>query len=260
MSNAADRGRFAWYDLMTTDQDGAIGFYSKLIGWSTQPFEGGEQPYTMFANGGEPLGGLMDLPPDGVEAGATPSWLAYVVVEDVAAAAARVEELGGSLRHPVTDIPGVGQFAVIVDPQGASLAVYGSNSDEPAADVPPGVGKFSWHELMTTDYRGGFEFYAGLFGWEIMDDMDMGEGNIYRLYGRNGAPLGGMFDRTAEMPGPPMWNYYIKVDDVETSAEQVKELGGQVVMGPMEVPGGDKIVMCVDPQGASFALHSSSGG
>ena len=93
MSNAVDRGRFAWYDLMTTDRDGAVDFYSKLIGWGTQPFEGGEEPYTMFANGGEPLGGLMDLSPEAVEAGAPPSWLGYVVVPDVAAATERAAEL-----------------------------------------------------------------------------------------------------------------------------------------------------------------------
>jgi predicted enzyme related to lactoylglutathione lyase len=87
--------------------------------------------------------------------------------------------------------------------------------------------------------------------------MDMGDGWMYRIYGRPGSfPLGGMFTKTAEMPGPPMWLYYVNVPSVGQSVEKVKQLGGQVLSGPMEVPGGDTIAQCMDPQGAVFALHS----
>ena len=88
----------------------------------------------------------------------------------------------------------------------------------------------------------------------------MGDGWIYQIYGRNNLPLGGMFNKPPEMEGPPTWLYYIKVDSVDNAVEQVKELGGQVLNGPMDVPGGDKIAQCLDPQGAVFALHSSSRG
>ncbi len=86
----------------------------------------------------------------------------------------------------------------------------------------------------------------------------MGPGGIYQIYGHKGAPLGGMFNKPDEMPGPPMWLYYVSVDDVNQSVEKVTALGGQVLNGPMEVPGGDLIAQCVDPQGALFALHSKS--
>jgi len=86
----------------------------------------------------------------------------------------------------------------------------------------------------------------------------MGEAGIYQLYGFDSVPLGGMFNKPDEMPGPPMWLYYISIDDVTTAVEKVKELGGQVVNGPMEVPGGDLIAQCLDPQGVLFALHSSA--
>jgi predicted enzyme related to lactoylglutathione lyase len=88
--------------------------------------------------------------------------------------------------------------------------------------------------------------------------MDMGPGGIYQIYGQGGAPLGGMFNKPDEMPGPPMWLYYVSVDDVNIAVERVVELGGQVLNGPMEVPDGDLIAQCVDPQGALFALHSKS--
>jgi predicted enzyme related to lactoylglutathione lyase len=82
---------------------------------------------------------------------------------------------------------------------------------------------------------------------------------MYRIYGQAGSfPLGGMFTKPPEMPGPPMWLFYISVPSVDSALEKVKELGGKVLNGPMEVPGGDKIAQCMDPQGAVFALHSRS--
>jgi predicted enzyme related to lactoylglutathione lyase len=256
MTTDSDRGRFVWFDLQTSDPEAAISFYTDLIGWGTQPFEGGDQPYTMWANGDQPLGGVMEIPPAAKDAGAPPNWMAYVAVPDIGATADRVKELGGAVLHPPTDIPGAGCFAVLADPQGAVFAVYTSKEESSSPSGPPGVGDFSWHELATIDYEGAYDFYADLFGWEKQEAMDMGDGWIYQMYGRGDTTLGGMFNKPAEMPGPPMWLYYITVDDVDNSVERLKELGGQLLNGPMDVPGGDRIAQCMDPQGAAFALHS----
>jgi uncharacterized protein len=258
MTQAEDRGRFVWFDLMTSDPEAAKGFYTRLIGWGTQPWEGGDMPYTMWANGEKPVGGLMELPAEAREAGAPPHWMAYVSVPDVDAAAARAGELGGTVLHGPTDIPGAGRFAVLADPQGAVFAVYTSAGEGGGPAGPPAKGEFSWHELATSDAAGAFNFYEDLFGWEKQEAMDMGEAGIYQIYGRGGVPLGGMFNKTADMPGPPAWLYYIKVEDVNKAVEKLKELGGTVLNGPMEVPGGDRIAQCMDPQGACFALHSSA--
>jgi hypothetical protein len=247
-----------WYDLMTSDPGAAEGFYSKLIGWSTQPWDGGDMPYTMWMNGEQPVGGVAELSEDARKAGAPPHWLSYISVEDPYAVAARVKELGGAVHHGPEDIPGAGSFAILADPQGAVFAVYRSKDESSGPGGPPGVGEFSWHELATTDHKAAFEFYAELFGWGQHEAMDMGEHGVYQLYGRGELPLGGMFDKTAEMPGPPMWIYYISVPDVNASVDAVRELGGQVVTGPIEVPGGDLIAHCLDPQGAFFALHSTA--
>jgi hypothetical protein len=157
------------------------------------------------------------------------------------------------------DVPNAGSFAVLSDPQGAAFAVYHSAKQE-AHNQPDAsqVGQFSWNELATSDYKKAFSFYSDLFGWEPKEAMDMGEAGIYQLYGRGESSFGGMFNKPDEMPGPPMWLYYIKVEDVKASAKKVEELGGQVINGPMEVPGGDLIAQCVDPQGALFAIHSTS--
>jgi predicted enzyme related to lactoylglutathione lyase len=260
MSQSA-HGRFVWYDLMTTDQTAAKAFYNQLIGWGTLPWEGGDMPYTMWTAGEKPIGGLMDLSKEARDAGTPPHWLAYTAVSDVQTTCDRAVELGGKVLHPAMDIEGAGCFAVLKDPQGAVFAVYAS--DDFAADPaePAGLGQVSWHELATSDSQAGYDFYAGLFGWEIHEDMDMGDGWMYRVYGQPGGdPLGGMFTKPAEMPGPPVWLYYISVPSVDDSVEKVGELGGQVLNGPMDVPGGDKIVQCMDPQGAVFALHSKAPG
>jgi hypothetical protein len=251
------RGRFVWYDLMTSDPKAAQDFYGRLIGWGTQKFEGGDQPYTMWTNKETPLGGVMELPEEARAADAPPHWMAYVSVDNIEQAVAKVKEAGGSVLHQATEIPGAGSFAILADPQGAAFAIYTSANQEnqDSADEAQ-IGRFSWNELATSDYKGAFSFYSDLFGWEPQEAMDMGPGGIYQVYGQGGAPLGGMFNKPDEMPGPPMWLYYVLVEDVNAAVQKVAELGGQVLNGPMEVPGGDLIAQCVDPQGALFALHS----
>ena len=253
------RGRFVWYDLMTADPKAAEEFYGQLIGWGTKEFEGGNEPYTMWTNKETPLGGVMELSEEAKAAGAPPHWMAYVSVDDVVQTVSKVKEAGGSVLHEATEIPDAGSFAILSDPQGAAFAIYKSASEE-SQDSAEGdqIGRFSWNELATSDYKGAFSFYSELFGWEPQEAMDMGPGGIYQLYGQSGAPLGGMFNKPDEMPGPPMWLYYVSVEDVNNAVEKVSELGGQVLNGPMEVPGGDLIAQCVDPQGALFALHSKS--
>ena len=252
-----ERGRFVWYDLMTTDPEAAKSFYTQLVGWGTTVFEGAGQPYTMWTNGETPVGGVGELPEDDKTAGAPPHWIAYVLVPDVDETLSKATKLGGGVRVPGMDIPTVGRFGILSDPQGATIAAFTPEKTEPGH--PPEVGEFSWHELATTDPVAGYAFYEKLFGWEKADEMDMGEAGIYQMYRQKGGhnPLGGIFKKPAEMPGPSMWLYYVRVANCQAAADKVKTLGGQILSGPMEVPGGDHIVQCMDPQGAAFALHST---
>ncbi len=79
---------------------------------------------------------------------------------------------------------------------------------------------------------------------------------MYQMYGQHGQMYGGMMTRTPEMP-PPNWLCYIKVDDAKESAKTIARLGGKVMMGPMEVPGGDWVAIATDPQGVMTAVHSA---
>jgi hypothetical protein len=262
MSEDNARGRFVWFDLMAPDVEAAKAFYPAVMGWGTQIWEAPGMSYTMWTAGERPLGGFMPMPPDAVAGGAHPHWLAYVSVPDTDATVARAGELGAKIMVPPTDIPTVGRFAVIADPQGATIAPFtpAPGSMGPP-EGPPAVGDFSWHELATSDYEAAFAFYSELFGWEKVSQFDMGPDlGIYQLYGRGGAPLGGMYTKNAHMPGPPAWLHYARVADVNAVVEPVRQHGGQILNGPMEVPGGDWILMVLDNQGAPFAVHQVKAG
>jgi hypothetical protein len=188
--------------------------------------------------------------------GAPPHWLAYISCPDVDETVKTSESLGGKTYVKSSDIPSVGRFAILSDPQGAVFSAFAS-SNPPQPEAEPKVGEFSWHELATTDYAAGFHFYETLFGWELRVDHDMGPMGVYRLFGRNGKEIGGMFNKPPDMGSvPPHWLQYVMVDSSTAAVERVKANGGQVLNGPMEVPGGDWIAQCLDPQGAAFAVHS----
>lgn len=112
-------GAFGWNELLTTDVAAARQFYAALFGWETERYPGGSFDYTLVKVDGEAVGGIMTLPPEC--AGMPPSWGVYVTVNDVEATARDAERLGGKLLRPPEDIPEVGRFCVVQDPQGATL-------------------------------------------------------------------------------------------------------------------------------------------
>jgi predicted enzyme related to lactoylglutathione lyase len=258
MAGSFPTGRFVWYELLTLEEEAAKGFYHAVTGWETEVWEGGDTPYSMWMNGERSIGGIMKLPPEAQARNVPPHWLPYLATEDVEATVQKAQELGGELLAGIMEVPTVGRFAVIQDPQGAAFAAYTPAGDPPGKDGPPEDRDFSWHELATTDHEAAFGFYQALFGWEKTEAMDMGEEGIYQMYGRpgEGFPLGGIYNKTPEMTMPAAWLLYVGVPDMEAAVEAVKAGGGQVLNGPMEVPGGDVITQCMDPQGAAFALHS----
>jgi len=255
MSVTDVNGRFLWYDLLTTDVPAAQAFYRSVTGWSVEAWEGGEEPYPMWTVGERPIGGVMELPPEAREQGAPPHWMAYVGTPDVDATTARASQLGATLLVPPRDIPTVGRFSVLCDPDGAVFAPFAPNGEMPGCDGSPAVGDISWHELLTADHAKGFDFYRTLFGWEVDHDMDMGEYGTYRIFRAGGPPLGGMMDRPAGMP-VAAWLFYVRTEDIGGALDRVRAGGGTVLNGPMEVPGGDRVAQCRDPQGATFALHA----
>jgi predicted enzyme related to lactoylglutathione lyase len=248
-------GQFVWYELTTPDVDAAKKFYPAITGWGTQPFD---NDYTVWTNAGTPFGGIFRLDDRMRQQGVPPNWMPYVETRNVDDTAKLAASLGGTILVPPTDIPGTGRFAVLKDPQGAAFGIYKSARNLQAWDGTPVLGRFSWHELMTTDMPKAFEFYRKLFGWENTGEMDMGGGNRYLMYGEGEEMYGGMFNRMPEMSAiPPFWLCYINVKDVKTAVAVATRGGAQLVRGPMDIPGG-VIAILGDPQGAAFAVHHVS--
>ena len=164
----------------------------------------------MWTVSGVPLGGVMPVQ----NPGAPPHWLAYISCANVDETVKQAEGAGrAGLRRSRRTFPKVGRFAILADPQGAVFAAFAS-SNPPQPEQDPKVGEFSWHELATSDYQAGFDFYETLFGWEKREDADMGPMGIYRLFGRNGKEIGGHVQpaRRDGVDVPNHWLHYVMVE------------------------------------------------
>ncbi|HEX8533471.1 MAG TPA: VOC family protein, partial [Allosphingosinicella sp.] len=242
---------FIWYELMTSDPQAAKTFYEKVVGWETKAFEGGAD-YTIFEADGRGVGGMMEIPEDARQAGARPVWFGYVAVDDVDAAVRQVVEAGGKLHKDIMNVPTVGRIAMVADPQGATFFLVAPEGEDqsPAPEMSPGHA--AWHELHTSDWEAAFDFYSRQFGWAKAEAMDMGPMGTYQIFMTNSPNwAGGMFN--ADTLGRPAWLFYFVVGNIDEAVERVRAAGGEVVQGPMEVPGSAWVIQGRDPQGAMFA-------
>ena len=250
-----NQGLFVWYEHLANDPAAAISFYEEVVGWKTQPFAEGSG-YVMWLSAQGPLGGVMKLPEQAAQNGATPHWMGNVLVADVDATAALAQKLGGKLHKKPEDIPTVGRFAVLEDPQGAAITVFKPQGAMTPHDSSQ-EGEFCWSELLTSDSAAAFKFYSEIFGWKLLEQMAMGEMGTYLIYGVGDKRLGGMMTTPKGAPMPPMWLYYTETSDLDAALARAKKRGAKVMNGPMDVPGGGRVVQLTDPQGAGFALHQS---
>jgi uncharacterized protein len=245
------KGQFGWYELMTSDTKKAGKFYSDVVGWNTKDVGNADMPYTTFNIGDVGIAGMLHL------TGHT-AWVGYISVDDVDAHVDEIVKAGGKCWRPPTDVPGMLRFAVMSDPQGAAFVVFTPNPamPSPKRPDPPTPGTNGWHELYTTDLDAGFNFYAKMFGWTKLSDMDMGPMGTYRIFDQGDhKPMGdgGMMKKPDQVP-VPCWNFYFCVDSINGAVERVKAGGGQIFNGPMQVPGGGWIIQGQDPTGAMFSL------
>jgi predicted enzyme related to lactoylglutathione lyase len=212
----------------------------------------------MWVGSQGPLGGVIGLPEQAAKMGAPPHWMGHVQVDNVDASAALVKELGGQIHHGPEDIPTVGRFAVIADRQGAFLSIFQPSGDLMKLHDASKPGEFCWSELVTSDSAAAFAFYAKLFGWKVIEDVNMGDLGNYRVFGLGDVRVGGMMTTPKGSKIPPLWGYYTQVSNLEVAIERATKRDAKVLNGPMEVPGGARIAQLLDPQGAVFALHQLS--
>lgn len=245
---------FIWYELLTTDPAAAAKFYGAVIGWTCNDSGQSSIQYWQFRMGDAFVGGMMALPPGAAATGMPPCWLGYINVDDLEAAVASIKAAGGEVHMPPTEVPGVGRFAMMSDPQGAIFYVMKPIGVGPSPSYSPGKpGHGGWHELHARDGAAALEFYSKQFGWSQTEALDMGPMGHYRLFNTgSGDPIGGMMT-DGNFPRPA-WFYYFVVDDIDAAQTRLTAAGGKVLYGPSEVPGGAWIINAQDPQGAMFQL------
>jgi uncharacterized protein len=251
------QGEFIWYELMTRDADKASAFYGAVVGWQVgaPPAEGPD--YRMIVAPDGNAGGMLQLDAAMLEAGAGPTWLAYFGVDDVDASVAEIVAAGGKVLVPAWDAAGVGRIAMVTDPQGIPFYVMRGATEGATSTVYQrnAAGHVAWNELYTPDAEAALGFYHRQFGLTRMGGMPMGELGEYSFIGHDGgAPIGAIMPRMPE--GPVGWSFYVRVDDVDAAKGRIEAAGGRVVNGPMDVPGGERIVQALDPEGALFGLVS----
>jgi predicted enzyme related to lactoylglutathione lyase len=254
-------GDFIWYELMTNDADGAQTFYRNILGWTFTDSGQPEMDYRTFAAGDESVGGVMSLTSEMTANGARPCWMGYINVTDVDASAEAIKAAGGTIHFEPRDIPGVGRFAFVSDPQGVMFYIM---KPTPPAESPdatskafaydePMIGHCAWNELMTTDQDAAVAFYTEQFGWQQKDAMDMGPMGQYKFFHHGEKMLGAVMTKPEEVP-VAFWTYYFRIADIDKAAEKITSSGGTLLMEPQEIPGDEFMINAVDPQGAHFAL------
>lgn len=256
---SAASGKFIWFELMTNDPQRAKPFYGDVIGWKSSQFQGTD--YELWTAGDQQVGGLMAITPDQKRAGVPPNWLGYVACDNIDATARLAQQLGGKILAAPQDIPDVGRFAVLADPQGATFAAMTPSTQGDASDEQAQApGHFGWAELNTTDWKSAWNFYSRLFNWQHTSSMDMGEQyGEYFMFGTDSEhAIGGMSNSANIMHRPAHWLGYVNVKNADDAVGRVQQRGGKVLNGPMEVPGGGRIAQCQDPQGAVFAIVAPS--
>ena len=247
-------GKFVWYELMTTEPEAATAFYTSVVGWTASKMG----DYTILATAHGPVAGLMIWAEGARDIGVPARWIGYIGVDDVDTMAEHVKAEGGTIHKPGEDIPDVGRFAVVTDPQDAAFVLFTPlPRGETPAEPPPGThGQIGWHELQAANWEEAFAFYEKLFGWTKGDAIPMGPAGTYQLFATGGIPVGGMMNRAPESK-KPYWGFVFNVEDINAAADRVRAGGGTVAMGPMQVPGGGWIIGAADPQGGAFRLIAS---
>ena len=241
-------GTFSSVDLATSDSDAAKSFYGGLFGWQSEDMDGAGAPTRSSVSTASTSPGASRAPMAargfrriGTRTSRSRTWTRRW----------RGTELGGSVLMQAQDVAQIGRMAVIADPAGAGVALW-----EPrgmiGAELVNAPGAACWNDLGTTDLDAAMAFYGELFGWTF--EQVSGVESRHRIRNRE-TENGSLYLQGADERGvPPNWLVYFATADLQGSDARVTELGGQVVVDPLEVAAGGRVSVVTDPR----AQHSAS--
>lgn len=246
-------GSPCWFELATSDQDGAKQFYSRLFGWSSMDIPiGPAGMYTMFQLDGRDVGAAYTLMPEQTAQGVPPHWMVYFHTPDCDASTAKAVELGAKVVAPAMDVFESVRISMLQDPTGAHFALC-QPKQHTGAGVVGENNSIGWSELITPDPEKAIAFYKALLGWETQASASGPAGYTEFMVG--GEPMGGIMQLTPDFGEmPPLWSIYMMVDDCDGMAAKAAELGGRACHGPFQAGNVGRIAVMNDPQGAMFNI------
>jgi uncharacterized protein len=237
-------GVVVWRELVTPDPERARGYYGELFGWKFDLADMGAYQYTLIKLGERQIGGIAPMTMQ-----APPHWMSYVSVADVDSAAAEAKKRGGNVPAGPLDIPNVGRFAVIGDPDGAYIAVLRGLQGDPPAEMPP-LASFCWETLITKNVASAKEFYEAVFPWKIGAGKGL-NASVPIAHAEDGTQVA---DIQKAQGSPPAWLTYVVVEKLESANERAQKLGGKIVIPLIDVPEVGRFSLAADPQGAHLGL------
>jgi predicted enzyme related to lactoylglutathione lyase len=249
-----------WVDTTQPDPEAAVAFYGALFGWQFEDVMPPESPARYFVArlGGGDVAAVSSLPE-----GSKTAWNTYIWVADADETAAKVRDAGGSVLSEPMDVGEAGRMAVCADPAGAAFSIWQPNRHR-GATVVNEPGSLNFNDLHTSDAEGARAFYGAVFGWDLLS------GGMWALpaYGDFlEARTPGTRERVAEFGGPPRfeevvatllridgparWGVTFAVEDADATAARATELGGTVLIAPVDAPW-VRTTVIADPAGAVF--------
>jgi hypothetical protein len=245
-------GTFTWIELAAKDAKAATSFYSSLFGWTVNEMPmGPDGSYYIFQLNGRDAAAAYGMNAEMQSQGVPPHWGLYVAVTSADDAVSKATAAGGKVIAPPFDVMDFGRMAVLQDPTGAAFNLWQAMTHH-GIKITGEPGTLCWADLMTPDVPAAQKFYKAVFGWDAVE----GEDKSGYLHIKNGEHfIGGIPPAEQQKPGiPPHWISYFYVTDADASTNKVKDLGGQVHMGPTTLEGVGRFSFVADPGGAVFAL------
>ena len=260
-----------WIDTSQPDPEAAVRFYSELFGWEFEDVMPPGSPGKYFSariRGGDvaAVGSI----PEGAPQVAT--WNTYVWVDSADETAARVRDAGGNVLMEPFDIMDAGRMAVFADPEGAVFMVW-QPKEHRGARIVNEHGSLNFNDLNTRDLEGAKAFYGAVFGWRTLeipggflgwtlpgygDHLSRDNPALREQVAEVGGPEGfedvvaSIVPVPDDQPDTPAhWGVTFAVDDADAIAKAAAELGGRVIVPPLDAPW-VRLTVITDPQGATF--------
>jgi uncharacterized protein len=236
-------GRFVWFELVTPNVDDGVAVWTEVSGLGvTEMPMGPSATYKMLTRDGKTQAGVTAPP----MAEVPPHWLSYLSVDSVDDKHAAVTRHGGRSIVPPTDIPIIGRFAIVADPEGAVFALFrGATGDDSGATA------FAWNELWCKDPAKVLPFYTGVFGFGV-GEMAMPTGTYHLL--KVGEEMVAGLMASPDPKVPPMWLPYLSIDDADAAVTRARVQRGAVHAEPMTMEGVGRFGIVADRQGAVLGL------